>query len=65
MSQLKIGDVVSLKSGGPAMTIENIGNYGSLNPGIYCIWFDSSKKLESLFHPDTLRLVDDSNLSDN
>ena len=26
-TQLKIGDVVMLKSGGPAMTVHNIGEY--------------------------------------
>lgn len=52
----KIGDVVLLKSGGPLMTVHNIGNYTSqgLNPGILCVWFDQAKKVEDVFHPDAI-----------
>ena len=52
----KIGDVVILKSGGPPMTVNNIGDYSSrgLNPGVLCVWFESSKRIEDIFHPDTI-----------
>ena len=55
-TQHKIGDVVILKSGGPPMTVHNIGNYSArgLNPGVFCVWFDSAKKVDDVFHPDTL-----------
>lgn len=57
---VKIGDVVVLKSGGPLMTVSNIGNYinQGLNPGVLCVWFEEKKKLESVFHPDVLELYD-------
>lgn len=55
MSELKKGDVVVLKSGGPKMTIEGIGNYGMTEKyGALCIWFDKTKKYEEVFDLDTL-----------
>ena len=56
MAQLKIGDVVILKSGGPPMTVHNIGDYSPVgpNPGLLCVWFDSAKKMEDVFHPSTV-----------
>ncbi len=33
---LKIGDVVALKSGGPDMTVENVDEQGNVT----CTWFD-------------------------
>ena len=59
MASFKVGDVVQLKSGGPPMTIHAISDYSQsrgLNPGIACVWFDGSKKLEDVFHPDTIAI---------
>jgi len=55
--ELKIGDVVQLKSGGPTMTIESIDKSGGF---IHCQWFAGDKfdKLEAgYFSPDSLQLV--------
>lgn len=43
MTELQVGDVVRLKSGGQRMTVENIGSYGPIGPesGAKCVWFDS------------------------
>ncbi len=59
--QFKIGDVVMLKSGGPVMTVHNIGEYTmqGLNPGVLCVWFDDRKRVEDVFHPDTLEHYDE------
>ena len=56
MTSFNIGDVVRLKSGGPRMTVQDIGDYSAkgLKVGIYCVWFEGTKKLSSAFHPDTL-----------
>ena len=55
-STFSIGDVVQLKSGGPLMTVQGIGDYSmsGLNPGVQCIWFDKNAKVEDVFHPDSL-----------
>jgi len=59
MSEFSIGDVVVLKSGGPLMTIENIGDYTpNANPGVYCVWFDERTKMEEVFHLDAVELYD-------
>lgn len=54
--EFKIGDVVMLKSGGPNMTVKNIGEYTFINhpKGLCCIWFEGTKKNEDIFHPDSV-----------
>ena len=39
----KQGELVKLKSGGPVMTVEAIGDksFGG-GPGIICVWFEAS-----------------------
>ena len=52
-SDLKMGDVVMLKSGGPKMTIANISEPrpGPIRPAkwVRCIWFDGSNIYEYSF----------------
>lgn len=48
--EFKKGDVVVLKSGGPRMTVANVG--ASALDGeqtIWCIWFEKTKKYEDTF----------------
>jgi uncharacterized protein YodC (DUF2158 family) len=40
---LKIGDVVALKSGGPDMTVENIDEQGNVT----CTWFEKDGNLKT------------------
>jgi uncharacterized protein YodC (DUF2158 family) len=58
MTNLKIGDVVVLKSSGPHMTIHRISNfeYHASYLGLLCVWFDGGKKIEDVFHPDAVEL---------
>jgi uncharacterized protein YodC (DUF2158 family) len=56
--EFKEGDTVQLKSGGPVMTIEHIGEYGMV-PGsghtqAKCVWFDKTKKMQGVFELFTL-----------
>jgi uncharacterized protein YodC (DUF2158 family) len=53
------GDVVILKSGGPKMSVVDIGDYGPMGPedGVKCVWFDKTKKFEDVFDAVTLRPV--------
>lgn len=59
MPAFKIGDVVQLKSGGPEMTVEDIGDYGKgAGKGVSCVWFDNRKRCTDTFHVDTLEPAD-------
>lgn len=49
---LKPGDVVELKSGGPAMTVKGTA-YGT--EGLICSWFDGKKVQEREFEPAQLK----------
>ena len=52
MSEFKKGDVVQLKSGGPAMTVSKERRAGEL----FCEWFDATEKYQSQdFEPDSLK----------
>jgi uncharacterized protein YodC (DUF2158 family) len=53
MSEFKKGDQVQLKSGGPVMTVSDLGDYSSgmsLGPekGVKCIWFDTVKGVQQV-----------------
>ena len=51
----KAGDVVQLKSGGPRMTIEEIGRFGHADRDqAKCVWFDRTTRKEDLFELDAL-----------
>jgi len=57
MSTFNLGDVVQLKSGGPQMTIADVGDYsidGSGEQSAKCIWFDGKKQNEHVFPLHTL-----------
>jgi uncharacterized protein YodC (DUF2158 family) len=50
MEELKVGDVVELKSGGPEMTVETI--YDS---GVDCIWMDDNTVRSANFKKQMLK----------
>jgi len=58
-TEFKAGDVVQLKSGGPKMTVEDVGQYGmtSTTDQAKCIWFDKTKRMEGYFEPALLLKV--------
>ncbi len=51
-SQIKQGDTVRLKSGGPVMTV-SVRN-PSVNGGFFCQWFDGAELKTGSFHMDSL-----------
>lgn len=59
--EIKPGDVVRVKSGGPTMTVADIANYsmtGDTEMKARCTWFDAKHKLEtSLFELHMLEKV--------
>ncbi len=56
MTELKIGDVVQLKSGGPLMTIEEIGSFPLHPMGAKCVWFERSEPKSKVFALTSLEL---------
>jgi uncharacterized protein YodC (DUF2158 family) len=56
-----IGDVVVLKSGGPKMTVHNIGDYsmsGGTKNGAFCKWFEGSTVKSEVFNVNSLMKAD-------
>ena len=48
---VKVGDQVELKSGGPPMTVDFVGEVS-----VKCKWFDGDRKLQTgNFQPDSLK----------
>ncbi|MEH0696908.1 YodC family protein [Vibrio owensii] len=50
-----IGDVVRLKSGGPAMTVGEVSHEGS----VYCQWFLEGQVLSYSFNSNSLESLED------
>ena len=52
---LKVGDAVRLKSGGPDMTLEGIGKYQrAVHDVASCVWFEGKSLKRSVFELHTL-----------
>lgn len=49
MSELKVGDLVKLKSSGPTMTIQSIGNNNA-----HCAWFVGDENKSAVFSLESL-----------
>jgi uncharacterized protein YodC (DUF2158 family) len=47
--QFQLGDVVQLKSGGPRMTVDEIGPDMTNRLTVWCTWFDGLKKVTDNF----------------
>lgn len=52
--EFKVGDVVTLKSGGPKMTVSGMPVPGEDINTLHCQWFDASSKLVSQSFPKAL-----------
>lgn len=72
MKQFNPGDIVTLRSGGPNMTVEKyderVSQLANMIGGppsregstqVICIWFEGSQKKTSSFEQDTLKRVED------
>lgn len=55
MAELKAGDTVQLKSGGPVMTIDQIATKsGRPDPHAWCQWFEKTKLSTGVFPVSSL-----------
>jgi uncharacterized protein YodC (DUF2158 family) len=53
--EIKVGDTVELKSGGPIMTVTGVGNHHLTHAVmVSCVWFDGKKQLSGSFPPTAL-----------
>ncbi|THF60809.1 YodC family protein [Pseudothauera rhizosphaerae] len=61
----KVGDVVKLKSGGPDMTVDYVGEvefpHGGKAPTVSCTWFVGKKLERNSFKPEVLALANSPN----
>jgi uncharacterized protein YodC (DUF2158 family) len=53
---IKVGDVVQLKSGRPDMTVSEVGMNNAVMKG-WCVWFEGSDNKKGVFPITSLRLV--------
>jgi len=58
MVEVKVGDVVQLKSGGPLMTVEDAGTLGFTDgkQRALCVWFADDKRQQQAWLTATLKL---------
>lgn len=62
MRAIQKGNTVRLKSGGPLMTVQEVGDYSigaGITNGALCVWFDENKTMEKVFDLATLIVEDD------
>jgi len=63
MGEIKKGDQVQLKSGGPIMTVQEVGDYtisAGIEDGALCVWFEGSKPMEKVFDRAVLEISSES-----
>lgn len=51
MTVFVIGDTVRLKSGGPLMTVTELGETSDPKRYVYCTWFKSSNEIGGQYFP--------------
>ena len=58
----EVGDIVQLKSGSPAMTIERFDTIGG-QPSAWCTWFDGTRRIDQDFVLAALQKISSPGLS--
>jgi uncharacterized protein YodC (DUF2158 family) len=54
--QLKVGDTVRLKSGGPLMTVTGVGHDRNHKPMVWCSWFTDNKEDRGTFPVEAVEI---------
>jgi len=63
--KMKIGDIVSLVSGGPKMTVQSVRKAIGKQP-VHCIWFEKNKLAQAAFDAGVLKkAVPEGNFKDS
>jgi uncharacterized protein YodC (DUF2158 family) len=52
---MKIGDIVSLASGGPNMTVQSVSKAPFGRQPVHCVWFEKNKLARDVFDLGVLR----------
>lgn len=52
-TMFNVGNIVCLKSGGPAMTVDKVNN-----SKVSCVWFKDDHLKTAIFRKDTLELIE-------
>lgn len=56
--EFKAGDIVRLKSGGPKMTVEKVGEtYMTGEQGVWCVWFEKIGNKQNVKQQETFSPV--------
>jgi uncharacterized protein YodC (DUF2158 family) len=55
MAELKAGDIVQVISGGPRMTVTQVGEDSLGTTTAWCVWFEGTKKMEGTFPMTALK----------
>lgn len=55
MTDFVKGDTVQLKSGGPIMTVTDVGEHQIQGSLVWTMWFDGKKKMDDTFPPEALK----------
>lgn len=58
LGELAIGDLVGLRSGGPAMTVVMVAQPDAIEQWVVAAWFHGTQYLEGQFDPRVLRRVE-------
>jgi uncharacterized protein YodC (DUF2158 family) len=65
-TMFKVGDTVQLKSGGPIMTVTEVGTmHGNGKPAVWVTWFWDNKVERDHFPPEALQAYTESNGDDD
>jgi uncharacterized protein YodC (DUF2158 family) len=56
-NEIRVGEIVKLKSGGPKMTVESSFNDAHGKRCVRCVWFDKDKLMRDAFQIDAVENV--------
>lgn len=55
-NEIKAGEIVRLKSGGPKMTVESVFNDAHGKRCVRCVWFDENRLARDVFQIESVEL---------